>query len=380
MGYSYIYLDNGLDEDLIKMGKTAADESHNGNRLDGEYKYMQSIYAMLSVRDNEPGAFGSCNQIFDSVKTIQIKDSLLKYEALVDYMNTVYYRKLSSIVYEIEQKERYQQALKVYKRMTKIDFFNAKLEGYGRLCQYYRFDTITGIENDINKAFDYAKKCIEQTNIEEIDEYNPDNWFENLWMDNLSFAALMYAVENSPEFNPQKAYDLASVGYKLGDGYSTYLMGIFAQEGTLEEPNKSLAYKYFKEAVERGCEQAQSALEGLESEEQAAEKVSNNPSPEEQEYFEALQEYLSDGEISERERKMLERVRKALGISEERAAELEASLQQPKLNDDEMEYLEAYKEYLVDGEIDEKSRKRLEIFRKGLGLSENRAAEIEGMV
>ena len=100
---------------------------------------------------------------------------------------------------------------------------------------------------------------------------------------------------------------------------------------------------------------------------------------EEQEYVDALKEYLSDGEISERERKMLDRVRKALGITEDRAAQLESGLNQPTLSDDEKEYLEAYREYIVDGAIDDKSRKRLEIFRKGLGLSEERAKEMEQM-
>lgn len=99
----------------------------------------------------------------------------------------------------------------------------------------------------------------------------------------------------------------------------------------------------------------------------------------EQEYIDALKEYLSDGEISERERKMLDRVRKALGISIERAAELEEALKQPSLTDEEREYIEAYQEYLVDGSIDEKSRKRLDIFRKGLGLSAERASELENL-
>ena len=44
-----------------------------------------------------------------------------------------------------------------------------------------------------------------------------------------------------------------------------------------------------------------------------------------------------------------------------------------------VKYLEAYREYLVDGEIDAKARKRLEIFRKGIGISEERAVEIENM-
>lgn len=116
------------------------------------------------------------------------------------------------------------------------------------------------------------------------------------------------------------------------------------------------------------------AVKAISKEESVSELTS-----EEQEYVDALKEYLSNGEIPERERKMLDRVRKALGITEDRAAQLESGLNQPTLSDDEKEYLEAYQDYLVDGSIDEKSRKKLDIFRKGLGLSEDRAKEIEQM-
>ena len=98
----------------------------------------------------------------------------------------------------------------------------------------------------------------------------------------------------------------------------------------------------------------------------------------EQEYLDNIREFFEDdAEITPRERKMLDRIRQSLGISEERAKELEASLAKPQLTEDEQEYIEAYREYLVDGSIDEKSRKRLDIFRKGLGISEERATELE---
>ena len=97
-----------------------------------------------------------------------------------------------------------------------------------------------------------------------------------------------------------------------------------------------------------------------------------------QEYLNNIREFLEDdSEITPRERRMLDRIRQSLGISEERAKELEASLAKPQLTEDEQEYIEAYREYLVDGSIDEKSRKRLDIFRKGLGISEERATELE---
>ena len=64
----------------------------------------------------------------------------------------------------------------------------------------------------------------------------------------------------------------------------------------------------------------------------------------EQEYLDNLKEFLEDdAEITPRERKMLDRIRQNLGISEERAKELEASLK-PQLTEDEQEYLDMYRE------------------------------------
>lgn len=372
-------LDNSDDEELVKIGMTAINSCNMATAYDGEYKYMQAIYQIMSVPDNQPGAFGSCNKIYNDCKSILIKDTLLKPEALYRYMDIFYYRKLSAIVYEIEQKENYLQAIKVYKQMTKINYNLAKLEGYGSLSKYYRYGDIKGIEKNQGKAIEYANKCVEQKNIEDVNDYNPDSYFDKLWMDNLNYAALMYAIENIPQYNPKKAYELASLGYKLKNADSTNLMGIMAEDGINGNCDKQLAHKYYKEAADLGSEEAMEALKKFDSEGNVLEESSNELSPEEQEYYDALQEYLSDGEISDRERKMLERVRKALGISAERAAELEAALQQPQLTDDEQEYLEAYREYLVDGEIDAKARKRLEIFRKGIGISEERAVEIENM-
>ena len=96
-------------------------------------------------------------------------------------------------------------------------------------------------------------------------------------------------------------------------------------------------------------------------------------------YVEALKEFLEDDEISDRERRMLERIRQSLGISEQRAAELEASLKIPKLTEDEQEYLDMYREYVEEGEITEKERKRLDRFASALGISPERMKELETM-
>jgi len=103
-----------------------------------------------------------------------------------------------------------------------------------------------------------------------------------------------------------------------------------------------------------------------------------NISKDEQEYLDNLKEFLEDdAEITPRERKMLDRIRQSLGISEERAKELEASLK-PELTEDEQEYLDNLKEFLEDdAEITPRERKMLDRIRQSLGISEERAKELE---
>ena len=96
-------------------------------------------------------------------------------------------------------------------------------------------------------------------------------------------------------------------------------------------------------------------------------------------YLDSLKDFLEDdAEITPRERKMLDRIRQSLGISEERAAELEASLK-PQLTEDEQEYLEMYREYAEKGKILEKERRRLDKFAQALGIESERVKEIENV-
>ena len=100
----------------------------------------------------------------------------------------------------------------------------------------------------------------------------------------------------------------------------------------------------------------------------------------EKEYLEELKNCLEEsGEISSGERRLLEKLRKHLGISEERALALEESLK-PSLTEDEKEYLEEYKLCLEEGgSISASERRLLDKLRNRLGISEERAKEIEKM-
>ncbi len=99
----------------------------------------------------------------------------------------------------------------------------------------------------------------------------------------------------------------------------------------------------------------------------------------EEEYLDMLKEYATDSEISERDRKMLDKFRSRCGISAERARELVATFSKPKLTNDEQDYFEMYKEYAADGELSERDRKMLNKMRDKIGISEERAKEIESM-
>ncbi len=107
-----------------------------------------------------------------------------------------------------------------------------------------------------------------------------------------------------------------------------------------------------------------------------------NQSEKEKEYLAEIKMCLEDdGMISDRERRILNRLRQSLGISEERAAELEASLDPSALTATEQEYADEIRACLEDdGEISAKERRLLDKFRNSLGISPERAAEIEDIV
>ena len=100
----------------------------------------------------------------------------------------------------------------------------------------------------------------------------------------------------------------------------------------------------------------------------------------EEEYIEEFKACLADnnGTISNSQRRLLEKIRVSLRLSESRAKELESMCSAPQLTNEEKEYLTEYKECLNDGGIITTSERRLlERVRKSLGITEERAKEIE---
>ena len=95
-------------------------------------------------------------------------------------------------------------------------------------------------------------------------------------------------------------------------------------------------------------------------------------------YKEEVLFYLNDGEIGDLERKSLNRRRIKLGISEERANEIELMCHPaPSFSYEEVEYIEICKEICGDGEISPRVRKILSREAENLGISYERAIELE---
>lgn len=115
------------------------------------------------------------------------------------------------------------------------------------------------------------------------------------------------------------------------------------------------------------------------SDSNAVDAVSDTIKDSEKEYLEEYKACLEDdGEISAKERRLLNRLRESLGISEERAQELEASCACNNLTSEEKEYADEVKACLEDdGKITDRERRLLERLAKSLGISPDRANEIE---
>lgn len=99
----------------------------------------------------------------------------------------------------------------------------------------------------------------------------------------------------------------------------------------------------------------------------------------EKEYLEEYRACIdNDGVISDKERRLLNRLAKSLGLSEQRVRQLEDSLSSPALSDEEQEYYEEYKACLDnDGVISDKERRLLNRLAKSLDITVERQREIE---
>lgn len=113
---------------------------------------------------------------------------------------------------------------------------------------------------------------------------------------------------------------------------------------------------------------------------QIAQTQNSELSEDEMAYKEEVEFCLEDAsEIDAHSRKFLERKRQKLGLSETRAQEIEDMVKASLVSftDEEKEYMEALDDVIEDGAIPDNVRRLLERERKSLGISEERAKELE---
>ncbi len=104
--------------------------------------------------------------------------------------------------------------------------------------------------------------------------------------------------------------------------------------------------------------------------------------PNEQKYIEEIKFMLEDdGMIDEQERKILDNMLDVLNISPERARQLEVIvLNKGDLTKEEKEYLVKAKSFISDGAISDRERRMLNRLANLLGISEQRAVELENQL
>lgn len=84
-----------------------------------------------------------------------------------------------------------------------------------------------------------------------------------------------------------------------------------------------------------------------------------------------------DGIIDNSEQIFLNKTREKLGLTEERAKELQESILKPQFTENEKEYINALSELMIDGQIPESAQRIVERYRKLYEVSSQRAEELE---
>ena len=101
---------------------------------------------------------------------------------------------------------------------------------------------------------------------------------------------------------------------------------------------------------------------------------------EELEYQQEYEACLNDGQVSTSERRLLDRLAKSLGLSQEQINKIESAVNNP-LSEPEKEYLEEYRACLSDDpDISPSTRRLLNRLASSLNLTEDQVNKIEKIV
>ena len=367
------------DNSFISIGNYYIDRA-NTLLDDGEYKLIKLMFDSLSVNHNAHDVVQvQQNFKWKCPNISMLENTLFKNEYLIElYEKTRFYSLIDSAA-ALENREDFKGAAKCLEIMTQLSDSGYKLCGYEVLMDYYYFGR-KGLNVSKELGFKYAQKGYELADFS--NEFNPEISYQSRWLRCLERIAYAYLEGEGTKQDYQKAFEYTTKAANLGGMYSAYNLGEIYELGRGVAINKALALEWYEKALELGLEGAKekiNQLRGTTSTSVQTQMLNSNISEDEQEYLEEVKMCLEeDNEISSRERRLLDRLRIKLNISEERAKELEESLKSPQLTEDEQEYLEEYKLCLEeDGEISSKERRLLDRLRDKLGISVERAKELE---
>lgn len=365
------------DYSLLSLGEKCI---RNANRYldDGEYILVKLMFESLAINHNAHNVI----QLHESIqqrcpKIHLLENTMFKNEHLASLYETCRYFSLYDSCVKLEEKEEYLKVVECLQLILSLSDIGYQLFACEKLMDYY-FSGKKEVKKSENISFSFALRGYVVGDFS--NDFNPELRYHQRWLRCLSRIAYCYLEGAGTKQDYQKALEYTTKAANLGDKCSIANLGDIYELGRGVSPNKKLALEYYEKALSLGFELVRDKvleLKGITS--SMTSSHSNIMTDEEQEYLDEVKICLEeDGEISPKERRLLDRLRTKLGISEMRAKELEGSLNALKLTEEEQEYLEEYKLCLEeDGEISSKERRLLDRLREKLGISISRAIEIE---
>ena len=338
---------------------------------DEEYKLLKTILEICRVTPENKNSINVIESLINDAPIIEnMQDVVIKTAYWREIYEQVLFRKIyvdcSSYLYEHNDIYNNIRALSIYDFLDidyKIPVLKAIGDAYEEMGNY-------------SKYFEYEKSVVELVDFE--NDFNTQDSTHTDWLDSLENIAYCYSEGVGVPKDTVKALEIYTKCAKLGSDIAMRNIGEIYEDGEVVEQNYETALLWYKKAIDAGYDDAQEDIDRVKTLMVGFNSKDINTTAE-NEYLEELKACLEeDGEISQKERRLLERFRKKLEISDERAKELEESLSTPQLTDAEKEYLEEYKACIEeDSDISPKERRLLNRIRESLGISEERANEIE---
>lgn len=371
------------DNSLYELGNSYIHSALN-LLADEEYRLVDLLYQSLLFDNNKADIVANQKLISSQCPIIRdIENSLLNTEYWEAVYNDIRYDSLLSSCIELENEEKYEESLQCWELINQLsnDYYQF-ISAYSLFSYfYYGNDQI-----EINEilAFKYANQALSIYDFS--DSFDSNKSAHQNWLECLSEIGCMYKDGNGTRQDYQKAWEYLSKAAQLG-GYSYAFVDLaeIYEEGLGMPKNLNKAIELYRKAADiDNNEIALNKIKELCEKSTGDDSViskEQNATDAELEYLEMLKDCLEeDGEISTRERRLLERLRMKLNISSVRAEELERQLLVCQLTDEEQEYLEEYKACRQTGEISSKERRLLEKLRIMLNISEERCKILESQI